>query len=301
MKDFGKIIAISLLIFIVACNGKKKDGGPVAGNHKPVINSVSLMPSNPIVQSEITAHILSSDQDADPITYTVKWFVNGRNIGEGMALHSEEIRKGDRVHAEITPHDGKEAGEPFTTSELEVVNTSPRIISVQLAPESVFVTTPQVVLSAAVDDPDRDSMRVIVHWVVGENVINDTSNVFRVQQHGLKKHDVVIGVAFVNDGEVRSEPFEFELHIANAPPTFRTVIDSVKCRSDSIYYPLPIFDPDSDPIDYELLNAPQGISIDRNNGVVYGNAGEVKTFEVSVRATDNEGAYIEARYTLTTP
>ncbi len=301
MKRLGKIIALSLLICIIACNGKKKDGGSVAGNHKPVINSVSLMPNNPTVQSEITAHIISSDQDSDPVTYTVRWFVNQRNIGEGMALHSDEIRKGDQVHAEITPHDGKEPGEPYTTSRLVIANTPPRIVSVQLAPESVFVTTPQVVLTATVDDPDRDSMRVIVHWVVGDDVINDTSNVFRVQSHGLKKHDVVIGIAFVNDGEVRSEPFEFELHVANAPPTFRTVIDSVKCRSDSIYYTLPIYDPDGDPVTYELLAAPQGILIDRSNGVVYGNAGDTNTFEISVRATDSEGAFIEARYTLTTP
>lgn len=301
MKDLGKIIVLSLLICILACNGKKKDVGAVPGNHKPVINSVTLMPTNPTVQSEITANILSSDEDGDPITYTVRWLVNSINIGEGMALHSDEIRKGDLIRAEITPNDGKENGEPFKTSELLVVNTPPRIVSVQLAPESVFVTTPQAVLSATVEDPDRDSMRIIVHWVVGDDVINDTSNVFMVQQHGLRKHDVVVGVAFVNDGEARSEPFEFELHIANAPPTFRTVIDSVKCRSDSIYYQLPIFDPDNDPVTYELLDAPRGISIDRNNGVVYGNAGEVKTFEVSVRATDNEGAFIEALYTLTTP
>ncbi len=301
MKSSGRIIAFCLLMFVLACNGKKKDGGPVAGNRKPVINSVTLMPANPTVRSEITAYILSSDEDGDPITYAVKWFVNNINIGEGMSLHSDDIRKGDRVHAVITPHDGKESGEPFTTSELIIANTPPRIISVQYAPESVFVTTPQVVLSATVDDPDRDSMRVIVHWVVGDDVINDTSNVFKVQKHGLKKHDVVIGVAFVDDGEARSDPFEFELHIANAPPTFRTAIDSVKSRSDSIYYPLPIYDPDGDPVTFQLLSAPQGISIDPAKGIVYGNAGELKTFEVSVRATDSEGAYIEARFTLTTP
>ncbi|MBA7685170.1 hypothetical protein ES703_93588 [subsurface metagenome] len=89
--------------------------------------------------------------------------------------------------------------------------------------------------------------------------------------------------------------------IANAPPVFKTEIDSIKCPPDSIYYRLPIIDPDGDPLNFELLDAPDGIQIDQERGIIYGSAGQVTTFEIMVRATDTDGAYSETKFTLTSP
>lgn len=285
------------MLFLNSCGGKKDEGGALA-NEPPVLQSVFLLPANPTVQSEINARILASDKDGDPITYQVKWFVNDVMIGEGMSLSSSEIKKGDRIYAEVTPYDGKAYGAAVRSAEATVAGLPPRIVSVSVIPEVVDVTTPQITLNALFEDADNDTIDLIVHWLVNDNVLDSTSNVLRLAGLGLKKHDVITGAAFADDGEHRSEPFPFEITIANAPPVFRTRIDSVKAANDRVHYAVPIYDPDNDPLYFELLEAPEGIMIEPEQGIIYGATSGTATFEVLVRATDSEGAYLDAKFRL---
>ena len=286
-----------ILILVAACGGKKEEGTTVS-NDAPVLQSVTLLPLNPNIHSEITARILASDKDGDPISYLVKWFVNGDEIGEGMSLTYPDIKKGDKIFAEVTPYDGKAYGKAMKSGEITIGGMAPRIISVSVMPEMVYVTTPQITLNALFEDADQEEIELVVHWLVNDEVLNNTSNVLQLSSFGLKKNDVITGAAFADDGDDRSEPFPFEITIANSPPAFRMKIDSVKCATDSVHYTLPIFDPDGDPLSFELLDAPAGIMIDKENGVIYGTAGETEVFEVFVRATDAEGAYLDAQFTL---
>lgn len=298
MKRFSGFVILILIILIARCGGKKEEGS-VAGNDPPEIKNITLLPLNPTVESEITARILSSDKNGDPITYEVIWYVNEREIGKGMSLAYDEIKKGDRIFADITPYDGKEYGKTVRSGEITIAGLPPRILSLSIIPEMVYVTTPQVSLNALFEDPDGDSIELVVHWLVREEVLNETSHVLKLNQLGLKKNDVITGAAFADDGEHRSEAFTFEVTVANAPPVFRTKIDSVKCSIDSVYYQLPVIDPDGDPLTFEILEAPSGILIDEEQGIIYGAAGTGETFEVAVRATDTDGAYLDARFTLT--
>jgi len=303
LNAFKTIIFIFLGVLLLTECGEKKGEKKtkVAGNNPPVINELAILPLNPTVKSEISLRIISSDKDNDPITYQVHWFVNRTKIGEGMSFRYEGIKKGDKIYAEVTPYDGKAWGKPKRSEEIVIANTRPRILSTTIIPGSLYVTTPQVVVNATVQDPDRDSINLIVHWLVKNKLIPDTSNTLKLKEFSLKKNDVITGTAFAYDGESLSEPFPFELVIANAPPTFRTKTDSIKCRPDSIYYPLPIFDPDQDPLTFELLSAPEGIKIDKEKGIIYGGVKDTSSFEVEVRATDSDGAYLEARFTITSP
>ncbi len=288
-----------IILFSIKCGEKKEEKGIT--NSPPVVTEVTLLPLHPTVQTELKARILSSDKEGDPVTYQIKWFVNGEEIGEGMSFSYDEAEKGDKIFAEVTPYDGKDYGKPVRTGEITIGGLPPKILSLQIAPESLFVTTPQVVVTALAEDPDKDSLRMIIHWLVNDEVIPDTSTTLELKKYDLKKNDRVTGSAFADDGEFRSEPFSFELIIANAPPVFKTQTDSVKCAPDSIYYPLPIIDPDNDPLFFEILEAPSGIQIDREKGIIYGSAAETKKFEITVRATDSDGAYLDAQFTITTP
>lgn len=298
MNRHGVIFCLIFLFCLVQC-GSKKEEAVEGANSPPEIQNITLLPLNPTVQSEITARILSSDRDGDPITYTVKWFVNGEPIGEGMSFRYPGIKKGDRILAEVTPHDGKASGKSMRSGEITVGGLPPRIVSVSIKPELVYTNTPQVTLDALYEDPDGDEIDLIVHWLAKDQVLPDTSNVLQVQSLGLKKNDVITGSAFADDGEFRSEPFTFEIPIVNAPPAFTTETDSVKCSPDSVFYKLPIYDPDGDQVTFEILQAPDGINIESEQGVIYGNAGETEVFEIMVRATDIEGAYLDAHFTLT--
>jgi len=293
------VIFLLILAFCIVSCGSKKDEAGTAANNPPEIKNITLLPLNPTIRSEITARILSSDKDGDPITYNVTWFVNEREIGKGMSLTYDEIKKGDRIFADVTPHDGKTYGKTVRSSEITIGGLPPRIVSLSIIPEIVYVTTPQIVLNALFEDPDGDSIKLVVHWLVKEEVLSDTSHILQLPRLGLKKNDVITGAAFADDGEYRSEAFTFEIAVANSPPTFRTKTDSVKCSTDSVYYALPVYDPDGDPLSFEILEAPRGIEIDPQQGVIHGTVVAAQAFEVAVRATDTEGAYLDARFVLT--
>ncbi len=298
MKKRARCISILLFAaFILHCGGEKKEK-TTPDNTLPIVTEITLLPMKPTVQTEITARILSTDEDGDHVSYKIKWFVNGRQIGEGMSFAYDEVQKSDRIFAKVTPYDGKDWGDEVTSDEIVIGGMPPRILSLQIAPESLYVTTPQVVITALAEDLDNDEVRIVVHWMIKDNVLPDTSNTLNLTRHGLKKHDIITGSATLDDGEFRSEPFPFELEISNAPPVFKTITDSVKTKPDSIYYPLPIFDPDNDKLTYEILDAPDGIMVNEN-GIVYGSVGEAETFEIVVRALDPEGAYLDAKFTLT--
>jgi hypothetical protein len=292
------VLLAVLVLGIAGCGGKKEESGAEA-NTPPEIKNITLLPLNPTVESEITARILSSDREGDPITYDVAWYVNGDKIGEGMALSYDEIKKGDRIFADVTPYDSKAYGKTTRSGEITIGGLPPRILSLSIIPELVYVNTPQVAVNALFEDPDGDEIKLIVHWLVKDETLTDTSSILQMARLGLKKNDVITGAAFADDGELRSEAFTFEIPISNSPPAFSTRIDSVKCSTDSVYYQLPIYDPDGDPITFEILDAPSGINIDAQKGVIYGTAGEGETFEVAVRATDSDGAYLDAQFTLT--
>lgn len=297
-KLAGFLGVLFFVVLILHCGGDKKEKTVTPGNTPPAVTEITLLPMKPTVQTEITARILSTDDDGDQVSYEIKWFVNGRQIGEGMSFAYDEVKKGDQIFAKVTPYDGKDWGDEVTSDEIVIGGMPPRILSLQIAPESLYVTTPQVVITALAEDPDNDEVRIVVHWMIKDNVLPDTSNTLKLTGRGLKKHDIITGSATLDDGEFRSEPFPFELEISNAPPVFHTITDSVKTKPDSIYYPLPIFDPDNDKLTYEILEAPDGITVNEN-GIVYGIAGEAETFEIVVRVQDPEGAYLDAKFTLT--
>ena len=152
---------MTILAGMIACDGKKEDTGPQT-NTPPSITNIILEPQTPTIRTEISARILSVDKENDPISYDIKWFVNGQQIGEGMLFSYEDIKKGDMIFAEATPYDGKDWGESVRTGEITVGGLPPRILSVQIAPESVFVTTPRIAATALAEDPDHDPVSIIV-------------------------------------------------------------------------------------------------------------------------------------------
>lgn len=292
------LLVLLVLLIVIDCGGKKEGG---AGNTPPEISEVTLLPLNPAINSEISVRISALDKEGDPLTYKVKWLVNGKEIGEGMSFKYEEAKRGDKIFAEVTPFDGKEWGKAVRSREATLGGLPPRIVSAKITPESLFVNTPQIIVTAMIEDPDGDSTSLFVHWMLNDDRIPDSSNVLDLRKLKLKKNDRITGGAVAFDGEFKSEPFMFELEIANSAPVFSTRVDSVVASPESLYYQVPIIDPDGDKLTFELLDAPSGVKIDKNTGIIYGSAGDVNTFEVLVRATDTDGAYLDAKFTLTAP
>jgi hypothetical protein len=88
----------------ISCPGKKSEKGE---NTAPFIKGAGIIPENPTLGSRVTLRIEAGDKEGDNITYLVKWFLNGREIGEGLEFTLENAKRDDKIFAEVTPYDGK--------------------------------------------------------------------------------------------------------------------------------------------------------------------------------------------------
>lgn len=297
--NYFKILLPMIIASVLACNGGGGGQTVTPGNTPPVVTEVTLTPINPTIHAEITAQILSQDKDGDPITYKIKWFVNNAEVGEGQLFKYEDIKQGDAIFAEVTPFDGKDWGKAKRSTSVTIQSSKPRVLSVKVVPAPVYANTPQLTVDAMVEDLDQDAVNIFCHYIYHDRLLTDTLPVLNLGPLGLKKHDTLYTAVYAADSASQSEPFQMTIIISNAPPSLNTEAEILKLRMDNINYPVPISDPDGDAITFELVNPPAGLTIDRNTGVINGNLTGMNSVEVTVRATDSEGAYLDSKFTLT--
>ncbi|MGQ9701398.1 MAG: Ig domain-containing protein [bacterium] len=299
-KRRSNLFLITLLL-VIGCGGGKKEEH-TGTNNPPEIKEIIILPSNPTLGSRLILRINAYDRDGDDINFSVNWYVNDTKIGQGIEFYAEGVRKGDKIYAEVTPDDGKQKGKTRKSDVVIIGNTAPQIRSATISPDTILTSTDELTVLGDGFDPDGDSLRWMCYWTLNYTKrISDSSTTIKIKDLNLKKGDRLSAELYAIDSDTVSNPYVLQIDIVNSPPVLKEGLDSIPYKPDSIYYKVPIIDPDKDKLTFELLDAPKGVMIDKNTGVIYGNAGDVNSFEVLVRATDTDGAYLDARFTLTAP
>jgi hypothetical protein len=278
----------------------KKEEPTVQQNTPPFITSAVIVPENPAIGSRVNLRINAGDNEGDKVTFTVQWFLNDKKIGEGLEFYLSEVEKGDAIYAEITPHDGTVSGEPVKTGVIRIGNTPPEIIRATISPDAVLTTSDELTVTAEARDMDNDDLSYFCYWTLNRTEkLPDSSTTLPLRTIDLKKGSILMAELYAFDGSATSSPYTLEITVGNAPPILRTGLDSIPYTPESIYYQLPIVDPDNDPLTFEILRGPSGITVDRTQGIIHGQVADGGEFEVLIRATDVEGAYLDAQFTLT--
>lgn len=282
--------------------GEQKTRQDETSNTAPFITSVEILPQNPTLGSRIDLRIQAGDREGDNITYTVKWMLNERMIGTGLTMPLTDAQKGDHIYAEITPSDGRLTGETWRTSIVTIANSPPKMLSARITPDAILTSTGDLTVIGDAIDLNGDSLRYFCSWTLDhKKIANDSSTTLQLKKLSLKKGSVLTAQLYAFDGTALSQPYTLEITVVNSPPILRPGWDSMPYEPDSIAYRLPIIDPDGDKVSFEILEAPNGIRIDTAQGIVYGSAAETLAFKILVRATDSEGAYLDAQFTVTPP
>lgn len=99
------------------------------GNHPPVVRSL-LVRADEDDPALWVADVTSDDPDGDEVTLDVVWIVNGEPAARGERTYDPTSNgRGDRIHVEVTPHDGKVAGATAASGRIRIENSPPTITS----------------------------------------------------------------------------------------------------------------------------------------------------------------------------
>jgi hypothetical protein len=271
-------------------------------NTAPFIKNADIYPDNPTLGSRVSLRIDAGDKEGDAIAYEIRWFLNNQKLGEGLEFYLEEARRGDDIYVEIIPNDGKLSGELFRTRTVTIANSIPLIRGARISPDTILTSTGELTVSGEGYDADGDTLRWLCYWTLDYNSrIADSSLTIKLKELNLKKGSHLTAELYAHDGDTVSNAYVLDIDVVNGAPILRTDSDSIPYQSGSINFQVPIIDPDNDALTYEILDAPYGIKVDRNTGVITGSIKESKPFSILVRATDSEGAYLDARFTITPP
>ena len=90
------------------------------------IDGVTIVPEAPTAITPLTCtHSGFVDADGDGDASTVSWFVDGAYAGSGPVLGTG-FSRGQTVRCEVTPNDGRDAGEARTQTTV-IGNAAPSI------------------------------------------------------------------------------------------------------------------------------------------------------------------------------
>ncbi len=295
-----KVLWLVLILVLVSCGKKKEESG--IANTPPFVEKIKILPEHPRVGSRAALRIEAGDRENDVINYRVVWFLNGNAVGEGLEFYLPEVSSGDSLFVEVTPNDGKLSGATARSPVVIFGNTPPQIIGARISPDTILSSTDDLTVIGEGFDQDGDSLRWLCYWILNysERIV-DSSTTLSLKNLNLEKGAHLTAELYAYDGDTVSTPYLLEIDVVNAPPMLKAGLDSVRYSPNGLEYQVPIADPDGDVLTFELLEGPEGVTIDPTRGIISGGGQDSTNFDIVVRATDSDGAYLDARFTITPP
>jgi hypothetical protein len=227
-------------------------------NVPPVLHSVSISPEMPTVEDTLSCVVgLMTDSDGDPVSHSIKWFINGIDVGvTAESLDAGWFAKDDEIHCEATPDDGYESGASLSADAVTVENAVPAITDVSLSPETATTHT-VITASVSAADADLDSITFEYSWSVNDVVISSDGSSLDGSLYFDKDDTVTLSVT-ASDGTDTTAPWVTpDLLVANSPPTPPSVsitpeapaaaVDDLVCAVSE-----PSTDDDLDAVNYSI-------------------------------------------------
>ena len=134
----------------------------------PQVVSIDLAPASPTVLDPLTATVIATDPDDDPIMLSFRWFVDGDPVPEHTAaqLPAGVAIRGQQVEVEVVPSDASEAGDPARSDAVTVVNHPPSATGASITPDPLTSADVASCTLVGFSDPDGDAPASTVAWTV---------------------------------------------------------------------------------------------------------------------------------------
>lgn len=210
-------------------------GSPVSSlpiivqNTPPVVNGLTISPTDPTELDDLTMSYSFSDSDLDAESGTViQWYLDGSRVstydGEST-IPNVSTRAGDIWEVRITPSDGEDSGDIVTASiQIGSSNNAPLIQSLTITPTNP-VTTDDIHMSYIFFDEDGDlSSSVEIQWMKDETHIPQFDGESTIPSSETSKGEVWEVSVRASDG-IEFSPWTDSAPrtISNAPPVLESL------------------------------------------------------------------------------
>lgn len=309
MRVFRAVVIGWLCVVLVACSeeGTQQSSDPVsqatASSQAPQANnttptawgsddiSVKISPDNPTVATGC----LSITMQGTPGRSAVIWKVNGEivNTGTHSELCRESYKRGDLVTVEVGTAD------KGAKSSVTIANSPPKVSEISSTPEEIFAGRDVTVVPVA-EDIDGDDVSFSYQWLINgqENpLLTDAV----LPGSSFTKGDTLQVLIVPNDFYDDGPTYESYPHtVSNAPPQI-TSQPPVEITSLEYSYQVLVSDPDDTMFTYSLEESPDGMTIDKNTGLIAWSLVDATPGEhtIAILVSDPDGAQGAQEYRLT--
>ena len=280
---------------------EQRTGSGSGENVEPSIESVQVVPSEATSADGLAVEIHVDDPDHDRLTMTYEWYRNGELVPDqrDSNVPPGTFARGDRIHALVYVSD-KLHQVSRETAEVAIRNAPPRVDSVTLSPARP--TGLDLIEAQAVGhDADSDDFAYQYAWFKNGELVPGATGP-RLPPGTVKRGDQLMAQAAGNDGSQLGPPTASStITIQNTSPAITSTPNYELGASGHYSYDVAAKDPDGDqPLRYELLEGPPGMSVDVSEGrVTWTVPADAKgTYEVELAVSDGYGGRTLQHYAL---
>jgi len=288
IKNSALIIFLLVLSVIIGCRGKSEQE-----NRPPQIYKISFSPSPAIANQDLQVVVDFVDKENDPVVFSYKWYRDGKLIKEGgsNSLEAKELKPNSVIYVELSASDGVNKIDFIRSEEVMVKGERPVIKRVWITPEQA---SKESILRVEIDCSGCEGVEFYYRWRVNNELLEGAEGEeLSLGEYELKKGDQIFVEVATELAPETWYPSNFAV-IANQHPE---AIDQGESWIENkvFYYQFHVKDPDGDRLNYELVEAPPGATLNSIKEIVSwtipdGFQGEIK---ILVRVKDSEGAFAE--------
>ncbi len=308
-----RVIAAAITLLCVACGGPSDEATPArakaaptgraekGGNAPPEISSASLEPASAGAGDQISVAVVANDADRDHVRLTVEWYRNADLVSDldDTSVPAGTFARGDRVYAIVYASDGKDEVSQ-QTAPLLIANSAPTLRRVVITPSrpsalDLLEVDPQVT------DEDGDPVSLSYRWLRNGQPVPDGTSPRLAPGVGHRGEQIVAQVKASDGNDESPWVSSAPVAMANAAPAIKTQPNYTLSGSGQYSYEVAAEDPDGDrPLKYELVQGPQGMSVDVTSGRVTWHVPESAkgVYPIELAVSDPYGGKTTQSYSL---
>ena len=182
---------------VVTCRVTPNDGTDLGSfleasttvlNTAPVVNSVTLSPTENATNDIITATVDSTDLDGDTLTHTWIWYVDGSSVQSTSNTNTTDTLDGvfhfdrdQQVYVEVIADDGFTSDSDTSATQV-ILNTPPSAFNAFIDPLNPVVGVDDLTCIVQSNDIDGDNISLTYTWTVDNSITGFVTNTVPTSQ-----------------------------------------------------------------------------------------------------------------------